>query len=106
MARHTKTLLVHEFANLAWRQNGSHLIEASLFDEASLQLVVQSLSALGYTASGEQEHLKAAAGILEYRKHKGIEWHPDAGGFVFSKEQFVQHDQRLIKLAPAHLYVS
>ena len=28
-----------------------------------------------------------AAGILEYRKHKGIEWDPAEDGFVLSKEQ-------------------
>jgi hypothetical protein len=44
----TESQLVHELANVAWRQNRIPMIEASLFDEAaSPHLLVQSISALG-----------------------------------------------------------
>ena len=118
----TETQLVHELANIAWRQNRIPLLEASLFDDAaSPQQLVQSVSALGIHSQRlsrqfqktleqlrvllterrerEQKELKAAAGIFEYRKHKGIEWDPAEDGFVFSKDQIEQHARRLTHLA-------
>jgi hypothetical protein len=116
----TETQLVHELANIAWRQNRVPLLEASLFDAASPQQLVQSVCALGIHSQRparqfqktleqlrvllterrerEQKELKAAAGILEYRKHKGIEWDTAEDGFVFSKDQVERHARRLINL--------
>jgi hypothetical protein len=117
----TETQFVHELANLAWRQNRIPLLEAGLLDQnLAPQLTIQSLSTLGIHSQRlsrqfqktleqlralqserrerEQKDLKDAAGIFEYRKHKGIPWDPAEDGFVFSKEEVERHAQRLIHL--------
>jgi len=120
----TETQLVHELANLAWRQNRIPLIEAQLLEDASNpQLMVQSLSTLGIHSQRlsrqfqktleqlralqterrerEQIDLKNAAGMLEYHKHKGIPWDPADHGFVFSKDEVERHAKRLTGLSLA-----
>lgn len=56
----------------------------------------------------QERHLKRAAALLEFHKHKGIPYHPaDDGsiysedGFVFSKDQVESFAQRLMRLNQA-----
>jgi hypothetical protein len=44
----------------------------------------------------ERRELKAAAGILEFHKHKGLPWEPSDDGFVFSTEQVECFSRRAI----------
>jgi hypothetical protein len=117
----TEAQLVHEIANLAWRQYRIPLLEASLFEDAATpQLLVQSISALGVHSQRlsrqfqktldqlralqsdrrerEQRELKDAAVVLEFHKRKGIEWDPADTGFVFSKEQVERHAHRMARI--------
>jgi len=120
----TETQLVHELANIAWRQNRIPLIEAGLFEaDSTPQHLVQALSTLGMHGQRlsrqfqktldqlralqserrerEQRDLKDAAVVLEFHKRKQIPWDPADTGFVFSKEEVERHAARMARIVEA-----